>query len=88
MSIKVISYDLRKPGRDYEGLYKEIRALGSYTHPMDSVWFVDSGKTTSGILEALAQHLDANDRILVHTWPQYKQMRLSQSTLDWIKKHE
>jgi hypothetical protein len=37
MSIWSINYDLRAPGRNYEGLYKVLRSV-PFAHPLESFW--------------------------------------------------
>ena len=88
VAIKVISYDLKKPGRNYDDLYKAIKALGSYRHPMDSVWFVDTSLTTSEVYGKLKAYVDSNDLVLVHSWPAYSAGRLPSGTWPWIEEHK
>lgn len=63
----LVSYDLRKPGRNYDELIKAIKALGSWCHPLESVWLLDLSRefTTTIIINALKKHIDANDQMLV-----------------------
>lgn len=65
MAILGINYDLRKPGRDYSGLITAIKSQGDWIHPMDSVWFIDTSRTTQQVRDALTKELDANDMLLV-----------------------
>jgi hypothetical protein len=60
-----ISYDLNKPGKDYKDLYAEIKKLGSWCHPVDSTWYVDTSKDASGIRDALSTVMDSSDELLV-----------------------
>lgn len=60
-----ISYDLRKPGRDYSKLIPAIKGLGDWAHPLGSVWIVDTRHNATQIRDHLAQHMDANDGLLV-----------------------
>ncbi len=52
MSVYTVGYDLRKPGRNYSGLY---RALSSCTncHALESMWFIDSSISTAQIRDHL-----------------------------------
>lgn len=63
--IYCISYDLNRPGKDYSDLYKAIKELGSWCHPVDSTWFVDSALTAQGVRDSLLQIMDDSDAILV-----------------------
>lgn len=60
-----ITYDLRKPGQDYHNLYKEIKKLGTWTHPVESVWFVRAPYTESTIRNRLSDHIDSNDILII-----------------------
>lgn len=62
---KIITYDLRKAGRNYDELYKYLR---SYTNPIaitESVWCVSTAKTCSEIWDELHAVTDSNDGIFV-----------------------
>lgn len=63
--IYCISYDLNKPGKDYTDLYKAIKELGSWCHPVDSTWFVDSVLSADGVRDSLLQVTDSTDAIIV-----------------------
>jgi hypothetical protein len=68
MSLKMISYDLREPGRDYSSLYKAIESLGANRwHYLESVWFVPTATSTSAVMDMIRPHIDANDKLLVCT---------------------
>lgn len=68
MSVRMITYDLRKPGRDYSGLYKAIESIaGARWHCVESVWLVRTAKDNAAIREILTPHLDVNDKLLVGT---------------------
>lgn len=65
MTLYVITYDLRQPGRNYGPLHAAIRSLGDYIHPLDSVWYVTSNASAIAIRDVLMKHVDANDRLVV-----------------------
>lgn len=61
----VISYDLLRPGRDYERLWAALRGLGAQ-RILQSQWVVRRNGTTAGaIRDNLQALIDANDRLLV-----------------------
>lgn len=64
-SVFLITYDLRKPGRDYRALHQAIQAFGKTIHPLESVWFIGSSATASQIRDTLIEHIDASDKLLV-----------------------
>lgn len=67
MASRLISYDLSKPGRNYDDLYEAIKALGTWWHCLESVWIVETGKTCGQVRDELSPHLDSNDKLAVFT---------------------
>lgn len=61
----VISYDLRKPDKDYDPLYTALGKLGAQ-RVQESVWGVRTGKSATAIHSELWQHLHSEkDRLFV-----------------------
>ena len=65
MSSKIISYDLCAPCRNYDELYKAIKAYGTWAHITESTWFVKTESTCVEVRDKLLSHLDKNDRLFV-----------------------
>lgn len=62
----LIGYDLKSPGRDYTSLYEGIKALGPpWWHHLDSTWLINTEKSAAAVRDALKEHLDRNDELLV-----------------------
>jgi hypothetical protein len=84
--VHVITYDLRKPGRDYSDLYDAIKSYESWAHPLESVWFVDTQTAPGEVRDYLKQHIDSNDKLfvcrLVHHWASFN---LSDKVIEWLK---
>ena len=64
MTCYVISYDLVKK-RDYEGLYKAIKAYGTYAHITESTWAIVTTDEAKQIRDNLQKHIDSDDRIFI-----------------------
>lgn len=61
-----ISYDLRKPGRDYTDLYEAIKKLsGVWCRPVESTWYVNCQLNASAIVDRLKSVMDSSDGIIV-----------------------
>jgi hypothetical protein len=60
-----ISYDLMNPGQNYENVAKAIRALGTASKLLFSLWYVKSDFTSAQARDAVAAAADPNDKILV-----------------------
>lgn len=66
MSVYSISYDLRTPGKSYSELYKAIKSIGDYQHPLESTWFVSTSFLGShSIYKELSETIDKNDSLFV-----------------------
>ena len=61
---KIITYDLRKPGTNYDGLIARIK---QYTHCKltETCWLISTTWTTAQIRDDLKRFLDVNDRLFV-----------------------
>ncbi|HCC25076.1 MAG TPA: hypothetical protein DEP85_06175 [Holosporales bacterium] len=61
-----VSYDLRKPGRDYAKLYETIKKAGStWCHPLDSTWYIVSSLDASTLRDTLKAVMDPSDALIV-----------------------
>ena len=60
-----ITYDLRKPGRDYSGLYTYLKSFPDWCHPVESVWLVKTEKSPKTVRDEAQKYLDDNDGLLV-----------------------
>lgn len=59
-----VSYDLRKPGRNYDSLYSRL-ADWKAARALQSVWIIETDNSAVAIRDDLAKHIDANDGLLV-----------------------
>ena len=62
---KIISYDLRKQGRNYEKLTNAIHNYLFVDKVCESTWIIKTNQSCSEILENLNSHIDQNDRLFV-----------------------
>ena len=89
MKVYQINYDLRKQ-RNYEELYKTIKAYGTWCRPLKSCWIISSDKSAMQILNDLRQALDNDDGLLVTrlnpeaAWSNLDDDK-DNSTTDWLK---
>lgn len=72
MKFFAITYDLRQPGRNYNGLYDAIKSIageGNWQHPMESFWILSfsnySQQNADGIYNVLRPFIDDNDSLFV-----------------------
>lgn len=90
MNTYLISYDLRVPetSEDYQRIISYIKSLGSWSKPLQSVWFVKTSISPSDIRDGLKNQSDYNDGILVidvtSDWASYG---ISKEVTEWMKSH-
>jgi hypothetical protein len=82
-----INYDLKAPGRDYTGLYEEIKKSGQWWHYLESTWLVATSETPTQIWNRCAKHIDKNDYLLIIEVRNYVQGWLPQDAWDWINQN-
>lgn len=63
----LITYDLRKPGKNYMELYDAIKGLGEWIHPLESVWAVrvDDNVVASSLYRPLRAKIDDGDYLFI-----------------------
>jgi len=64
MSKYMVTYDLRKPGQNYDNL---IAAIKTYKNAKvtESTWFIAADATASEVHKRLYAHMDSSDRLMV-----------------------
>lgn len=65
MTTYLITYDLNRPGQNYNDLFEAIKAIGTWWHCLDSTWVVKSNLTAVQIRDSLSNNMDQNDSLLV-----------------------
>lgn len=63
--ILLITYDLNKPGQNYDALYEEIKKAGTWWHHLDSTWIINTEHTPTDWQKRLQKHVDENDGLLI-----------------------
>ncbi|QHI73793.1 CRISPR-associated protein Cas2 [Aminipila terrae] len=62
---KIITYDLCKSGKNYDDLYKYLKAYSVWARITESTWFISTDKTCVTIREEIDKIIDSDDRIFV-----------------------
>lgn len=65
MAAKLITYDLRAPGRNYDDLYEVIKNIGDWCHPLESTWIVVTLLDVNQVADQIRRVIDENDSFLV-----------------------
>lgn len=61
----IISYDLVAPNRNYDELYKAIKAYPVWGRLTESTWAMVSSDNHVAIRDNLKKHIDDDDRLVV-----------------------
>lgn len=84
--VVLVSYDLRKPGKDYENLYSALRNVGrDKIRPLESLWLFDTVLGPQEIFDQIKGHIDSSDRVFVVRLTSNYQGWLDKSVWDWLK---
>lgn len=65
LNSKIITYDLRAPGRNYDNVYQYIQSYSVWGKLTESTWFINSPKSCIQIRDEIKRLVDYNDRIFV-----------------------
>ena len=63
--VYVVSYDLRKRGKNYIGLTEQLQNSPLWWHYLESTWLIATSESPSELYNRLAAHLDSDDSILI-----------------------
>lgn len=81
--VYVISYDLNKSGKNYDGVYEAIKKASVYwLHPLDSTWIIKSNFTANQISDAIKAETDPDDSWIVIEAKNNKQGWLAKDAWD------
>ena len=88
MTTFLVTYDLRKPGRNYEPLYAKLKTYSTWCHPLESTWLIVTDDNAKTIRDSLASEMDNNDKLLVIKTANVGAWKgLSEEITNWLKKH-
>lgn len=82
----MVSYDLSKPGRNYEDLFRVLRSF-DHVKPLESVWFVSSHLSAADIRDKVRAVMDKNDHLMVSTITYSAWSNLSPEVDKWMAEH-
>lgn len=87
MSVYCVSYDLNRPGQNYEGLYEELKRSASWWHFLDSTWLIATSESSEQLWSRIAPHVDKTDSVLVIKVVNKSAGWLPQEAWNWINQH-
>jgi len=81
-----VTYDLSKPGREYNDLYEYLKSFGTWCRCLESTWLINTNKLCKDVRDEILKIIDSNDKLLVFSvgsdWAGYG---LSKEIYDWLK---
>jgi len=80
----MVTYDLKKPGKDYGALHEAIKSLGVWWHYLESTWLVDTAFSTKQAWDKIASCIDRNDFLLIIEVKSNYQGWLPKDAWDWM----
>lgn len=84
---KIITYDLRAPGRDYKNLIDIIKSYSIWAKLTESSWFISTTETCVVVRDKLLKVMDSNDRIFVAELTGEAAWRNLICDQEYVKKH-
>lgn len=87
MTCYLVSYDLHKPGRDYEALYSALKAYGTWARINESFWAIVTEQSAVQVRDSLTTHLDTNDSLFVVKSGSEAAWRNVRCKSEWLKEH-
>lgn len=88
--VYLISYDLNKTGKNYEGVYQAIKdaSTGVWCHPLESTWLIKSTlSSANSVFEKIKPELDSDDRCFVIEVSNNYQGWLTKKMWDYINEN-
>jgi hypothetical protein len=61
----LVTYDLDKPGQNYDAVHAKIKSLGKWYHPQFSVFYIHTALSARDAHAAIAAVMDGNDKLIV-----------------------
>jgi hypothetical protein len=83
----LVSYDLRKPRRNYKGLLEELERSPGWWHYLDSTWLIVTSENADQLYRRLKIHIDESDSLLIIQVSGDYQGWLPKEAWTWIGKH-
>lgn len=61
----LITYDLNKSGKNYDGVFDAIKSLGSWAKYQKSAWFVSTNYSVTQARDHIWKQMDSDDSLMV-----------------------
>lgn len=82
--VHMISYDLNKPGQNYDNVHEAIEGLGVWCHYLESTYLVNTSLSLDDVQSKVTSCLDASDRMIICEINKPINGWLSEEQWNWI----
>jgi hypothetical protein len=86
MSVLLITYDLNKPGQDYEDVHKYIKQF-SWARISESSYAIETNLTPDQIYQGISKFIDKTDRVYIITLDAPYSGQGPQEVNQWLSEH-
>ena len=87
--ILLVTYDLKKPGKDYTALYNVLKTAPSWWHYLESTWLLHTNETPNAWSDKIRTVIDQNDNFMViDITRQPRQGWMPKDAWAWINERE
>jgi len=86
--VYIVTYDLRKEGKDYIGLIEQLKNFPAWAHYLQSTWLIYTSESPEALYQRLSAHLDKNDSILITEFRGSYYGYLPKDAWEWILKYK
>ncbi len=83
--VLLVSYDLKKPGKDYSDLYQTLKKAKKWWHYLDSTWLLVTDLSPKAWLEKIKPAIDENDFVLIIQVTNNYSGWLPKEAWEWIR---
>ncbi len=81
----LVTYDLNKEDKDYDGVTKTLESYPTHNHCQKSVWLIATKETANQISAKVQPHIDKDDRLIVVKWGDDHQGWMPENVWNWIR---
>ena len=85
MRVLLVTYDLNKPGQNYDGLYDLLKSANSWWHHLDSTWILYTRLSPEIWSQKIRSVIDSGDHFLIIEVRSNYQGWLPKKAWDWLR---
>ena len=88
MTTYIVTYDLRKPGRNYGDLYNYLKSFGSWCKITESTWAVVTSSSSVEVRDGISRVVDSGDvYAVISSGSSGAWAGTGSEVTDWLKKY-